>query len=143
MKIKELIKKGGMTSSMIEKVRTYNDEVDIPMTQYVKLIDESVMFKKLQGFFNLKDVLDVFDSVELVMMYTTISETTEILLFKCKKGIHSYTLSGTLSVDRISKGKEKAECKKNKAECKGKKDGKTCCKGKNKAECKGKHKEKK
>ena len=44
------------------------------------------------------------------------------------------------------KGKDKAECKKNKAECKGKKDGKSCCKDKdkaeckkNKAECKGKH----
>ncbi len=38
------------------------------------------------------------------------------------------------------KGKDKAECKKNKAECKGKKDGKACCKGKGKSECKGKKK---
>ena len=107
MKIKELIKKGGMTSSMVEKVKTYNEEVDIPIKQFVDIIDSSVMFKKMQGFFNLKDVLDIFDSSELVMMYTTIAETSEVMLFKCTKDGQNYTIASSIAVDRRSKGKDK------------------------------------
>ncbi|MCK5789032.1 MAG: hypothetical protein KAH32_08530, partial [Chlamydiia bacterium] len=107
MKIRELIKKRGMTSSMVSKVKTYSEEVDIPMEQYVKLIDTSVMFKKLHGFYSLKSLLDVFDNVELVMLYTTIAEHSEIVLFSCKKGRNKYTIAGTLSVDTMSAGREK------------------------------------
>lgn len=107
MKIREFIKDNGQTAATVSKVKSYNEEVDIPMSCYVDIIDESVAFKKLLGFYNLKDMLWMFETVELIVMYTTVAEESEVLIFKCKKhGIH-YTIAGLLSVDKLSEGRDK------------------------------------
>jgi len=106
MKIKDLIQNKTLTTSIISKVKTYSEEVDIPMKELEGLLGTSnIMFKKLLGFYNLKKIVNLFDSMHIVMLYTSIGETSEIIMLSGKYGGLKYVITGVVSVDRKSEGK--------------------------------------
>jgi len=107
MKIKELIRSKVLTTSVISKVKTYSEELSIPIEKYKDIIGtNNVLFKKMLGFYNLQKIINVFTEVEIITIYTTIGEVSELMMLKGTRSGLTYVIAGIIQVDRKSEGKE-------------------------------------